>query len=437
MTRRGLLVLFLAMGAFTLYGSLVPFHYVEMPFKEAVKAFRAEVKGPISIDSRSDFIANVLLGVPLGFSLLGMVRVDRRGGLKSLVIGAFLWPICVGFASAVEFSQLYFPGRSCSMSDVVAQAAGSAIGMLGWIVFGQGIVDFLRRLWDDRRTGGATGQILLVTVGVILTIQLLPMDFNVSPGSLYHRVRDGGVVFSPFAEYHRADGTPVPHRWSLIANGVSLIGLFFPLGWVLAQMPFRPRSWMQTQAVFAAGFAFAFATECAQLLVSRQPSVTDVLWGGFGSALGWMVGGGLSSSPLLSRFSLERKLLLCQVWFAMLVIINWQPFDFGPMRIDRINWVPLADLVTKNYLGALDEFMLKIVLFLPVGGLFAPDQNRPLRWDSLLFAGSIGALGSCVLEFGQTFLMDRYPSLTDPILAAMGSSLGALFARRAAMGISR
>src|SRR5262245_50399997 len=70
----GLALLFLTIAV---YGSLVPFHFRRLPFDEAVNLFRAVLAQPIAVQSRSDWIANILLFLPLGFLLMGAGCCDR------------------------------------------------------------------------------------------------------------------------------------------------------------------------------------------------------------------------------------------------------------------------------------------------------------------------------------------------------------------------
>src|SRR5262245_23883932 len=96
----------LGVAAFTVYGSLVPLEF-RAPPEDPVDTFCKILSEP-HIDSRSDTLVNVMLGVPLGFALLGMIAADRRWPVqKQVVFGVRLLPVCAIFASAVEFSQLF------------------------------------------------------------------------------------------------------------------------------------------------------------------------------------------------------------------------------------------------------------------------------------------------------------------------------------------
>ena len=232
-------------------------------------------------------LANVLLGVPLGFCLLGARRVDRPGRGAAVRAGLVLWPGCVALAAAVEFAQLYFPGRTSSATDVLAQGVGAAVGMAGWVLAGQWLTDVVRRVWADPRAGGPASRLLLACLGLIALAQLLPLDLSASPYAARKRFLHGDVTLIPFAEWN----TPQADRAWLVLTWLGQVTLFFPAGWLLARLPGRLwRRWYRLPAVVAVGLGVALVTEAGQLLVSRFPSVADVLVGVAGVTVGWVFG---------------------------------------------------------------------------------------------------------------------------------------------------
>src|ERR1700741_2216242 len=105
---------------FVVYGSLVPLKPVPIPFDEAWYRFQHIQTLRLGILSRADWVANLLLMIPLAFlwlAALGRGRgVAPRGALSAVV-----WSACVALALAIEFTQLYFPQRTVSVNDLVAE----------------------------------------------------------------------------------------------------------------------------------------------------------------------------------------------------------------------------------------------------------------------------------------------------------------------------
>ena len=286
---RGHYALFaLGSALFTVYGSLVPFHFQARPASDAAAAFAWVLSERVAVEARGDAVANVLLCVPLGFFALAALHADRPGRLKAGLATLALLPACALFAASVEFAQLYFPGRTCSATDIVAQSLGSAIGLSGWLVGGAAVTRRLRAAWADPRLGGRPGQRVLAYCAVVVLVQVMPLDIDTSAADLYRRLRDGGAdgadTLAPFGELAGA-GRPA---WALSA--LALSALFLPAGVLLAAVPSRGGG----LGALALGFALAAVTECAQLLVSRHASVSDVLVGAAAVAAGRVVSGPVS-----------------------------------------------------------------------------------------------------------------------------------------------
>jgi VanZ family protein len=276
-----------AAAAFIVVGSFVPFHFQPRPLDNAWDNFAWVLQTRWRVESRSDLIANVLLGVPLGFCLLGARRVDRPGRGAVVRAGLALWPACVAFAAVVEFAQLYFPGRTSSATDILAQGGGAAVGMAGWVLAGQRLTDAVRRVLADPHIGGPAARILLAYLGFLALVQLLPLDLSASPYMARRRLRNGDVTLIPFAEWDR----PESDRAWLVLTWLGQGVLFLPAGLLLARLPGQFwRRWTGLPAAVAVGLGIGLVTEAAQILVSRYPSATDVLAGGFGFVTGWILG---------------------------------------------------------------------------------------------------------------------------------------------------
>ena len=419
LSRRGYALLAAAVAAFVVYGSLVPFHFQARPLDEALGTFRWVLQTRVGVESRSDVLANCLLGVPLGFCLMGALRADRGGTRGSLVAAAFAWPACVGLAVGVEFAQVFIPGRTPSGNDVLAQGLGAAAGVAAWLVAGPRLTGFARRALADPRGGGAVGRLLAGYLLFVAVVQLLPLDLSVSPGRAYRRVRDGDVTLAPFGELSGTTGAPGSDPWSKVQNWLELAGLFLPAGLVAARLPGRAwRTWAGLPAVAAAGLAAGLVTEAGQLLVSRHPSTTDALFASVGVTAGW------AAARAVRPVTVEAALVHGQLWLAVLAVAGWQPFDFGGPGGHGVNWLPFADAVSGEYLGALDALLRRTALFVPFGVLVVATGYRPP------IAALVGVVAAAVVEAGQVFLPSRYPSTTDLVLAAIGAAIGATVTQR-------
>jgi VanZ family protein len=416
---RYLALLAAASAAFTFVGSLVPFEFRDRP--GAVRAFTWAMAHPFAGVSKSDAVVNVLLGVPLGFALLGAACGSRQIPARRAVLrGLLLLPGCVVFSAAVEFTQLYTPARFCSGFDVLAQTLGAVLGMGGWLIGGPWLVA------EVGKAVGGTGtahRFLIAYTLFLAFVQALPLDFSASPADAYRKFRDGGVKPIPFGEFRTLTGDDATKR---VATLLQLGGLYLPLGLLAAAVP--GRFWHRDNfgRVLFAGCAFAAAVELGQVLVrSRTTSTTDVLVGGAAAFLGWAIG-----KTFRDGLSPHAQFFLGAAWWTALVWVSWSPFAVEPGAVVPFDWTPGGPLEGGNPLFALEAMLTKIVLFglggaLVAGSGFLAWKAGETRTGVLAPVAVLGLLGSGVLEFGQTRFVGHSPCVTDVLLGGLGAYCGA------------
>ena len=399
---------------FTIYGSLIPFEYVPRTWENAVEAWNWVCRNRVVYESRSDFAANALLGFPLGFCLMGALRLDRKGVLRALAVATVLLPVCIAFSLGIEFTQLWFPKRTCAISDVIAQSLGSASGMTLWILFGQQLTNFARQMWDSPTYGGRAGRVLLVYTLLLFAVETLPWDISASPADWYRKIKNGGVTFVPYQEWNNTSLQEEKLRaW------MELVALFAPVGLLAAALPGPFRRWIGVGLVGFAAMGLGLLMECAQIPIgSRHPSVTDIWIDAIAVTLGWLVGLSLAAGRI-------PVVLPMIVWLGLLALWSWWPLNFDPSvvaeRFQATSYLPFLSLESKSYLFWLEEVAVKAIVFAPIGA--AASQKGVLR------ATMIAAVAELMLEIGQLILPSRFPSLTDVILAAAGGWYGAVVAR--------
>jgi VanZ family protein len=435
---------------FAVYGSLVPFDVSLVPFGEAVRRFDMAMALPLQGWSRSDLIANVLLMVPVTCCLMALLRLDRRGIGGTLA--AAVATIASGYALAnlLEFLQVFTPDRVVSRSDVLAQSIGAVLGVGAWMVAGQPMIDWLRGAGRTSRHG-LDGQwrrvqaLLVLYAGGWFILMALPMELTLSPATLVHKFRDGGIVLMPFAAHYEsfADGL-----WDVIGGALAAA----PLG-VLAWLTALDWQWRAARrGAFLLGSAFVCAGEFVQVFeIHRVADVTDVLIGAAGVAISvWLAARHLrvaSATPPGTRpavaargaSSVSALAALGQViaWCVVLVFYHWKPFDFTTDahlirdRINDLSLMPLAQYVhASTGPQLLMQMLVKAALGLPLGALLARwTRTWGLRGASagrlewlIGLTLALGVLGG--IEVGQIFLPDRVADITDVLVAWCGAAVG-------------
>jgi glycopeptide antibiotics resistance protein len=467
----------LAFCAVAIYGSFVPFRFAACSWNDAVGRLWS-VCNFATRPSRSDFAANILLFVPIGFFLTGTLTLDRAALVRWLA-AALVPPGAFVLSVAIEFAQIYFPPRTPSLNDVIAQAIGAATGVALWLAAGQRVVEYVRAVQAER-AAGAPARLLPAYLLVLLLVHVMPLDLTISPVEVYHKYKEGRIVLLPFSGV-MSDGFISKLIWNM--------SFFAPLGYLCAAEPFVSRRRDCVVPVPLFGLLVAAAVELAQLPVrSRSFDTTDIVTGTVGvligcqlarvlgigwsqlPGLGWLgsslrapsqptlllqsrcssAGGSTTRSP--ARRDSEQpqppvfKLASVAAWLVLLMGVHWRPFDFADGLavaqdgVAKINWIPFADYLVDSEYHAFDELHRKFLLFLPLGGLLAiytspsprreetekrtpnlPTSRRVLPLTAVLAA-------AIVIEAGQILLPARYPSLTDVLAQFLGGWTGVALA---------
>lgn len=426
MTRRlvllSLATLFIAFAA---YGSFVPLRFRAVALAEAVQRFVATPLIPLGHASKSDFITNVLLFVPIGFFLLGTLA--DRSRQAAVLLAAPVALAGVAISVAIEFGQIFVHGRTPSWNDVVAESLGGGIGALAWLAVGSAAVEWLAELFRSESKGDRVYRILGAYVGVWAIVGLLPFDFTVRLEELGEKFRAGRIVFDPFLS-----------GWTLRDAGGTLL-MAVPLG-MFGVVLGRTRG--MDRPVFlgvAVGLAAAVAMEAAQALsYSRTADTTDLLMNAAGVVCGaalaarWL-GGGLRA--LHTGADRLWPVAALAVWCVTLVIRHWSPFDFvsDPAfikgRIPGMFGVPFHSYYWGFAPYVLIDATTKLLMAVPVGALLQLTwQPRTRVWRWVVGTGIVALSGSVflALELGQLLLPSRVPDQTDVYIGTLGALIGVL-----------
>jgi len=73
---------------FIIYGSLVPLDYQPKPFEAAWQSFKHIRYLNLGAASRADWIANIILYIPLTFSLAAYAINDNKSSVKIILIAS-------------------------------------------------------------------------------------------------------------------------------------------------------------------------------------------------------------------------------------------------------------------------------------------------------------------------------------------------------------
>lgn len=288
LTRRTFVIAALLFAAFAVYGSLVPLEFSALSFEGALARFSNIRYLNLGIGSRADFVANILLFIPLGSLLAGACLVDRRGRLRLWLLVLMIVPLMSALSVAIEFTQVFFPRRTVSLNDITAETVGGAIGVAFWVVLGQSATEWCRAFLRERRRPALVVQLLTVYgVGFIVS-QLMPFDITIDLGELAQKYNEGRVVVIPFGH---AFSSPVAPAWDHATD----IVLWAPIG-ALAALVWTRRNCPRTPLhAVVIGASVVGLVEIGQLFVfTRYADTTDLLTGSLGIAAGVAAAGAMA-----------------------------------------------------------------------------------------------------------------------------------------------
>lgn len=409
---------FCAYTLFVVYGSLVPLEWREHTLDQAVYLFARIPWLDLGAVSRADWVANIVLYLPLAFFASALWIGQWQRGLPLLRTASVLG-FCLSLAVAVEFAQIFFAPRTVSLNDLVAETLGSLAGIGIWLFAHKPLI----RLWEDYRAGGrrslrgATAGFALAYLG----LALFPFDFVISSAELAEKWQSGniGLLLAGHDSWLRTLAR-------LGAEGVAILPLGILLG-LLARNISLPRT-------FILGAALGLVLELVQLfLFSGVTQGASVLIRGLGLSGGAALGLWIDSHGLQAPARWVRRLAplaLLAYLPALFALAGWAKYSFlgvmpGLSRIPDIVWLPFYFHYYSTEPVALASLLANLTLYAPLGLLAwslqmrrAPELRsgavQPALWAALL---------ATLVEGSKLFLDGAHPDPTNLLIAGCGGAL--------------
>jgi VanZ family protein len=408
--------LWLAFAALVAYLSFVPFRYQPVDLDQALARFQRLPLLSLDAGSRADWVANILLYLPLGWlaAAFFVPRPRHAAAILAVVPAALLGS---AWAVAVEFGQLYFPGRTASVNDIVAEVLGSWLGAWLWIVTARHWHEWWRRLL---RGGRATADAVVAGyVVVYLILSFSPFDVVVSAREIAHKLASGmhGWWLAPVG-CGRA-----PCSLKLASEVVAVI----PFGWWWAAR--RRDAGGSVASAALAGCALGVIIEGAQLLlVSGITQGASVVARTVGMAVGailWTQGGMLAALDI-ARYGRAIVLVALLPYLASVAYVSgwtrhrWVDIDTAWGRLGEVAWIPFFYQYFTTEQDLIRSTVVHLVMYAPVGvgvWLWRRGKGAGTAW---LAAATAGVL-ACVAEAGKLFVPPKHPDYTDVLLAGLAA----------------
>ncbi len=418
--QRTLLAAFFAYLAFVVYGSLIPFDLRLHSFDLALERF-AEIRWlQLGATSRADWVANLILYIPLAFLGCAALAGHARTAAVRVVLVMFVVALCLAVAVAVEFTQIFFAPRTVSLNDLLAETLGTLTGIGLWI----GARDRLAKLAHAFQLGGRQSIAAAIAAYLILylALALFPFDFVISWDELAARLQSSNV------------------GWLLAgttANSLRGIAKLFgeaiaiaPLGLLAALLAGR----VNLRRTFVAGALIGLVLELLQLLlVSGVTQGASVLIRGAGLTAGAYVGQQIRERGLLPIAHLIRWLALPLSPFylvSLLAVSGWFAREMlgtaeALSRFDTVQLVPFYFHYFTTEPVAMASLLANLLMYAPIG-LYAWARNTmdPRRQRlGVSLAATWGALLALPIEVSKLWLAGKHPDFTNLLIGAAGSAL--------------
>ena len=398
----------LAYITFVVYGSLLPFDFQPYALDAAIEAFRHIPFLKLGIESRADWVANGVLYVPVGLLTVKLLINVFNGHARPLAVVLAI-AFSTALAIAVEFTQLFFPPRTVSQNDLMAECIGAVIGAL----VAPSLEPWVERLLGAWQSGGQRlAQRLLEAYAVVyFLLCLFPYDLLLSAQEWQAKV--GSDAWG----WLLADSS-LQRGWVAgLLLGVEVL-LAAPYGVLLASRRGARRSGVGACLVLGCGLGLAI--EVGQMaMASGITQGASVLTRGVGVALGawcWQLWVSRGIAPIKSALGRHGLALGLIFLVALLGVNGWFARPVLDMAAVSEKWtalhlMPLYYHYFTTEAKALFSLGSVALMYLPVALI-----GWSWQWRSATTLTAVAGLAS-VVEAGKLLLEGLHPDPTNVIIA--------------------
>lgn len=410
-SRRGVWLLALVYTVFVIYGSLVPLDYHTRTWDDALSHFRGIPFLDLGPGSRADWVANLILYLPLGFFWMGALGGAGRRAIGAIVTALLL----VALATTVEFFQQFFPPRTVSLNDLYAEWLGGLLGLALWPLIGPSLAD----LWRRFAQGGALAvRAALVGYALLyLFLSLFPYDFLVSAAEWRAHLGSDKVGWLFAGNCGAVCGAKlVPEMLAAVPFGLLLLG--------------RARR-VPLAAAAGAGMLMGLTIEILQLSIGSGISQGASV---FSRAAGVVLGTALPA--LFVRWNSRRMrpwvragiltavvpyaftLAWLNRWFAG----DWTNSVTALERLAEIRFIPFYYHYYTSEGVALVSTVFQFGLYAPIGiAVWLWNQGAWRQPRGAGLSAVMGALAATMIEAGKLFVLSQHADPTNILIAAVAA----------------
>ena len=358
--------------AVIIYGSLYPFVFRRPPY--GLGPARTLLESWKETPGRSDFIANMLFYMPLGFFAILAID-DRIGRLLRITLVVVTGTVLSGF---IELAQYYDDGRVTSANDLYANVVGAAFGALGGSLTGRDVRwPLLREIAANR----VPALLLSAWTGYTLFPYVPTIDLH----KYWNALKP--VIFHPTLT-----------GYDLLRH----IAIWLAIGSLIEDIVGPKRGWL------------LFPLFVGVVLLAKVLMVHTTL------TMAEIVGAGLAVG-LWGVLALDRRLrniVIALLFCGYVIAERLEPFQFGATA-RSFGWVPFLGFMSSSFEVAALSFLQKFFLFGSSIWLLIKAGLR--QRSSIIFTAAI----LFATSYAHAYLPNRTAEITDTVMALL---IGAVFA---------
>ncbi|MCG5501867.1 VanZ family protein [Ectothiorhodospira lacustris] len=414
-----------------LYATLMPFDFGNQSVAQAWAHFTSLDVPQMRASARQQWVANILMFVPLGLFWTAWLSGYVRGFLGRCLVGLFVVLLALATTATVEFLQFWLPRREPSLLDMSGNFMGGVVGVLTWY----GLSGPGRRWLATLRQGGLTAlRRGLVIYGVAYVLfAWLPLDFIVSWQEWVGKLESNGwgLWRAPVSE-------DAGLRWWVLRSMVVVMTLPVGIlvGWWMRGHFSAVSGWGRFFLSVVAAMMFGVWVEIGQFL-----TISGIAEGGsaLSRALGVVLGIGLFvwrghfSPDRLRHWARPVVMLSLIPYLALMVLLNLGGKGFvleaGAVseKLESMRFLPFWYHYVVPEAAAIGSVLLHLVMYAPVGIMmwlwrWGPRGVTPLGgpWVAVALAMTLAV----VMESGKLFMAGLRPDPTSVWIAAAAAWVG-------------
>ena len=391
-----------------------------MPIDKAWGIFQHLRLHNLDVSSRADWIANVVLGIPTGLLtaqvLFGKFPKIPRALL--LIVSTLFSFILI---ASIEFAQIFFPSRTCSLEDVLAQSIGALIGLTLAAKYSDWFRSLLCAGYGDPRR--LASRLLEAYLALYVAFSLFPYDMLSSVAELEQKLRgdNWGWLLAGIESYGAV----------LIAIKLLFeIFLTIPFGLFLGYRS-ASQSTNYKQAIVLGALLGGFIETAQFFMVSGISEGLSVLTRIAGVCCGLALWQHRATwtPERLAEFTRRYTLPLGGIYVLILLQVNgwfshrWNAPDHAISQFGELHFMPFYYHYFTSEAKALFSVAIVGLMYLPIGFLTWANRGSPMQ------AFSFALLAAGVVEIGKLFIQGMHPDPTNIMLGGVASWIVVRLAR--------